>query len=277
MEISELKFLGTGSAFNTELGNTSAYTFIEDGESKSTMILFDCGETVFSKLRSVLEENRNIAHLIICITHSHSDHMGSLPTLLYYLHYVYCKVNYIDMKIDFIAHPNIFDIIKSNITESFESEIYKYRDYYNNSNEHFGIIVDLDTDKRISTDLLEKSIRFWIGDIAIHIKNNNNHTRDTYPIYFYIEDVESGRYDIYTGDTNQFPPALYNINYNKCDRIYIDTSLNGNAVHIGIHDIKEALLNISSKPEIICMHLDSNSDDFKILIEKMGFKIAKRG
>lgn len=48
--MNQLKFLGTGSAFNTKLGNTSAYLLNND---KSAMLLFDCGETVFSKLKPI--------------------------------------------------------------------------------------------------------------------------------------------------------------------------------------------------------------------------------
>ena len=43
-----LKFIGTGSAFNQDLGNTSAY--IKDGE---TLLLIDCGETVFQRIKEI--------------------------------------------------------------------------------------------------------------------------------------------------------------------------------------------------------------------------------
>lgn len=41
-----LKFIGTGSAFNTKLGSNSAYL-----KNNNSVILFDCGGDVFSKLK----------------------------------------------------------------------------------------------------------------------------------------------------------------------------------------------------------------------------------
>ena len=75
-----LKFLGIGSCFNTDMGNTSAY-YIDDGK----LILFDCGETVFDAIlkRDLLKD---ITEVDIYITHLHSDHVGSLPSFIFYLY-----------------------------------------------------------------------------------------------------------------------------------------------------------------------------------------------
>ena len=43
-----LKFIGTGSAFNKDLGNTSAY--IKENE---TLLLIDCGQTVFTRMQEI--------------------------------------------------------------------------------------------------------------------------------------------------------------------------------------------------------------------------------
>lgn len=76
----ELYFLGRGSAFFTEEGNTSAF-FIE----KETMFLIDCGESVFKKIREArLLELAQIKELYIFITHMHDDHVGSLGSLVSY-------------------------------------------------------------------------------------------------------------------------------------------------------------------------------------------------
>ena len=74
-----LKFIGTGSAFNTELGNTSAYL-----KSNETLLLIDCGESVFARIKKInlLEDVKNV---YIIITHLHSDHVASLATLIEYL------------------------------------------------------------------------------------------------------------------------------------------------------------------------------------------------
>lgn len=79
----ELKFLGKGSAFNNNLLNTSAY-FIKG----TSLYLIDCGETVFSELMNKGILNKKIKHIYVYITHTHSDHSGSLGTLASYAYYV---------------------------------------------------------------------------------------------------------------------------------------------------------------------------------------------
>jgi ribonuclease BN (tRNA processing enzyme) len=273
----QLKFLGTGSAFNTKLGNTSAYLMNND---KSAILLFDCGETVFSKLKPILEKNKNISEFTICITHSHSDHIGSLPTLLYYLYYMYkdeCKCNK-NINVHIITHPNNYDIIKSNIGSDFLDEIKSDLDEPSSFKNNIGFevlfnnihrtkfILDLDQDKN--------NIINGFENLSLCYKINMSHVDKTYPLYFYIMDKNNRKYNIYTGDTNQFPPALDNNNYNECERIYIDCCETGNPVHIGVDNIKKDLDNIVSKPEIICMHFDSDNAITKA--EEYGFKIARR-
>jgi len=78
----ELLFTGRGAAFNTKEGNTSAY-FIENEK----LFLIDCGESVFAALK----ENQvlaNIKEIYVLISHTHSDHCGSLGSLGFYCQYV---------------------------------------------------------------------------------------------------------------------------------------------------------------------------------------------
>ena len=69
-------FLGSGAGFYPEAGNTSAY-FLTDGH----LFLIDCGETVFSELkkRGILN---GISDITVVISHLHSDHCGSLSSLI---------------------------------------------------------------------------------------------------------------------------------------------------------------------------------------------------
>lgn len=77
-----LKFLGVGSCFNTDMGNTSAY-YIEG----DNLTLFDCGEMTFEaiKKRDLLKDINSVN---IFITHLHSDHVGSLPSFIFYLNFL---------------------------------------------------------------------------------------------------------------------------------------------------------------------------------------------
>jgi len=76
----EIKFLGTGGAFDYKKGTSSA--IIETGDKK---ILIDCGSTVFGSLRE-----HNLVNKIdyVLITHLHGDHVGCLFQLIYFNHYI---------------------------------------------------------------------------------------------------------------------------------------------------------------------------------------------
>ena len=80
-----ITFLGSGSAFNPLLGNTSAY-FVRNNK----FFLIDAGETVFTKLyeMKLLEQYNDI---YIIITHTHADHVGSLSSIISYSYFVLGK------------------------------------------------------------------------------------------------------------------------------------------------------------------------------------------
>ena len=78
---SKLTFLGNGSAFNFEANNTSAY-FIEN----ESIYIFDCGESIFNKILK-LDLLKDVKNIYIFITHTHSDHIGSLEALIFYCHF----------------------------------------------------------------------------------------------------------------------------------------------------------------------------------------------
>ncbi|MHA6246847.1 MBL fold metallo-hydrolase [Pontibacter sp. CAU 1760] len=72
----QIKFLGTGGAFDTEYRNSAALL-----EFRGINLLIDCGFTVFPTL---VEKNlvQRVDHIIL--THLHNDHCGSLANLLLY-------------------------------------------------------------------------------------------------------------------------------------------------------------------------------------------------
>jgi phosphoribosyl 1,2-cyclic phosphodiesterase len=77
-----LKFLGRGSAFNVEEGNTSAYI-----KEDNKLLLIDCGENIFERiLKKKILDNVNEIHILI--THLHGDHIGSLSSLIYYCYFM---------------------------------------------------------------------------------------------------------------------------------------------------------------------------------------------
>lgn len=73
-----LSFIGIGGAFATDLGNCSAF-FRENDK----LILIDCGENIFEQILNLNLLNK-INRITIVLTHFHSDHVGSLGSLLFY-------------------------------------------------------------------------------------------------------------------------------------------------------------------------------------------------
>ena len=76
-----LNFYGIGAAFNPALGNNSAY-IKQDG----ALILLDCGSSTFERaIKDIHQADPHNIHIFI--THTHTDHIGSLGTMLDYISY----------------------------------------------------------------------------------------------------------------------------------------------------------------------------------------------
>lgn len=138
-----LNFLGTGSAFTKNNGNTSAY-YIND----CSLLLIDCGESTFNE---ILKEQllAKITDIYILITHFHSDHIGSLGSLLFYC-------DYLGLSNISIIFPNIQKLkelihlygLQSNLfqlklpNEITEFNIKEYRQTHSNM-EAYGYLIKL--------------------------------------------------------------------------------------------------------------------------------------
>ena len=81
--MNKLFFLGIGSGYHKSEGNTSAYI-----KNNETLLLIDCGETVFKK---VLEKDlvNDVKAIYVLITHMHSDHIGSLGGFVGFCYWKY--------------------------------------------------------------------------------------------------------------------------------------------------------------------------------------------
>lgn len=75
----QIRFIGTGGAFDVEQGNSAALV-----EINGKKILLDCGYSVYPALR-----RKNLAQEMdyILLTHLHDDHAGSLSTLIFHQYY----------------------------------------------------------------------------------------------------------------------------------------------------------------------------------------------
>lgn len=135
----ELKFLGRGSAFNVKEGNTAAY-FIDDDQ----LFLIDCGEDVFSKLKqkSLLGRVRTVN---LMITHTHSDHIGSLGSLVLYLY--------------FVLHRPLKIILPDN--DEYEKTIEQILQGFGCTEEMYDLVHDTQYDEKYKTFSGVRYVKTW--------------------------------------------------------------------------------------------------------------------
>ncbi len=234
----EINFLGRGSAFNPKEGNNAGY-FIQNDE----LFLIDIGEDVFSKLieQNVLE---NINQINLMITHTHSDHIGSIGSLIAYSYYILNKPVNIILPKKAKHLPNIQSILDAfGIHKDWYSYVTEKR--YDNKYESFD------------------SIRY--------VETSHTNALNSYGLIFTTK--EGIVY--YSGDTNETRIIEELINSGeKIDKIYIDTTnLNyEDNPHLYIGFLKEKIPN-DMVDRVYCMHL--NSDECTKEASEYGFNVVK--
>lgn len=224
-----LNFIGRGSAFNVDEINTSAY--IIEGKD---IIIFDCGESVFSKMPKIL--NGNFERINIFITHLHSDHIGSLSTLIFYCWF---KLN---KKIN-IYYREIKTIKLLLQFQGVEEKMY-----------------NLYTDSEVSIGSID------IKSIPV------NHCNEILS-YAYILDCRENKI-YYSGDSNDL--SFYKSHNIVEENIlcYQDTSLldyPGN-VHCSLKKLRQEI-DVKYRKNIYCMHLDCKELEEKALLA--GFNVVR--
>jgi len=216
----ELIFLGRGAGFFPVEGSTSAY-FIDNDE----LFLIDSGESVFS---TILEKKLldSVSKVNLLITHTHSDHVGSLGTLVLYV-FAIKKMEFniiIDENINYL--PNIRSLLGIfGLTE----KMYRFK----NTSEYNG-----------KYSLFNK-IRF--------VKTKHCDELASCGIMF---ETDQG-FVFYSGDLND-PAPLSKImeKGNLIDKIYVDTNNDRkpNLHHISIHQLNE-IVPPELRSKIYCTHI----------------------
>jgi len=235
----ELKFLGIGSAFATDLYNTSAF-FVENNK----LFLIDCGETTF---RQLFQQDffKHIEEIYVVITHTHADHIASISSLIKYSSSANVKLNivvpstnnnglYNDI-LDLLKIFNIYSIYKNKI--SFITS-YEVKEYFKS----FECIEFLPT---THTPELEGNC------YSILFKTNSGNI-------FYSSD---------SIDTNYITKYLND----DLDKMYVDVTLSIPTVHLNL-DTLEYLIPKEKRSKIYCMHFDSKKCMQKA--KDLGFNIA---
>lgn len=247
-----LKFLGRGSAFNREEGNTSAYI-----KTKDTFFLIDCGELVYDEIEKRSLINKDIKNVNIAITHLHGDHAGSLSSFIFWCYY---KFNIV---------PNV---------------IYPDMD----TMEDFLLLQG--TVKNVHYKLLNgsciqiKELDLFIKGVEVehcHVYKNKESNKVVYnkpqDIDNYNKLFKSFGYEIiydnknifYSGDTGE-----YNVKTELFDEIYYDCSSYDieDFPHIGLNTLATKI-DIEDRKKVYLMHFDSYNLIFKA--KELGFNTVK--
>ena len=233
----KLKFIGTGSAFNTKLGNTSAYI-----KENNTLLLLDCGELTFDRILSLnLLNDVNEVH--IAVTHTHPDHIGSLGSLIFYCYFI--------KKIKPIFHAADTDCIR----------VLQY----------MGI-----TEEHCNFDSISPCIIENLDVLLTFIENNHVKELVSFGILLVKDFNELHRKVIYySGDSCDIKDDTINALKNgQIDYLYQDTckaDYDGN-VHLSLRKLTE-LIPKELRCNVMCIHLDSGFDVLEA--KELGFNVAE--
>ena len=219
----ELTFLGRGAGFNPSEGSTSSY-FIDNNE----LFLIDCGESIF---KTILEKKLldSVSTINLFITHTHTDHVGSIGSLILYT----SVVKKLPVKIitgESMGYlPNLkslFDIV------GLTGQMYDF------------------------TGVSSFAGKYSLFNNVNYFKTTHCDELESCGILF---ETDSGLV-LYSGDLND-PAILMEIikSGRKIDKMYVDSSNDRktNLHHITIHQLNE-IIPPELKSKIYCMHVNND-------------------
>lgn len=223
----KLNFTGRGAMLYPEEGNTAAYF-----ETDDAFFLIDCGEDVARKL---IEKGKLIKEkeYYLMVTHTHSDHIGSLGTLQQYLYWCCGK--------------------KLNIVVSDEM---KYKKELQGILDGFGLVPDTYT----FVDSASLDNKFQEFRSIRYVRSNHG---DTPLASCAVVIITPEGNILYTGDIADSTIIREFITYNgshNIDKMYVDTSLNKSPVHLSLEELVSAV-PMELRNKVYCMHIN----DKKIL------------
>jgi len=236
----ELTFLGRGAGFFPAEGSTAAY-FLDKGE----LFLLDCGESVFKAIlgKKLLD---SVSALNVLITHTHSDHVGSLGSLLLYASAAKNIKTNIMSDENMVFAPQISTLLK---IYGLPDRMYQFANVseFDNRYSQFNKIRYIKTfhcDELKSCAILfetRNGLVFYSGDM-----------KDPAPL---IEIIKSGQ---------------------RIDKLYLDSNNdpNPNPVHLRLKEIYD-IVPPELRSEVYCMHFNSGKcmDD----AISLGFKVVALG
>jgi hypothetical protein len=219
----ELTFLGRGAGFNPAEGSTSAY-FLDKGE----LFLIDSGESVFGAVvdKKLLD---SASALNMFITHTHSDHVGSLGSLVLYA-FVTKKI-----KTNIIADENM----------AYLPQIRTLLNIYGLQERMYQIV-----------NVPAFANRYSRFNSVRYIKTFHCDELETCAILF---ETDEGLV-FYSGDMQDPAPLIELIRSGqKIDKIYIDSNNDPapNPYHVRLKEIYD-IVPPELRPKTYCMHFNSS-------------------
>ncbi|UUV47032.1 ribonuclease Z [Bacillus phage vB_BanS-Thrax5] len=236
------EFIGTGSAFNTKLGNNGA--FIKQGNK---FFMIDCGSSTFSRIME-MDLLEGVEEIYVMITHKHPDHIGSLGDLIFYGYY------------------NMGNVMEKNVTVLTPSDIMMQDILFD-----MGVGSDTYYLKEFDTESLNFLDDFSMTFMPIQTE----HVKEL-DCFGYVIHIKNTRI-YYSGDANIIPEKVLKMfNAGMIDILYQDTcgaDYEGN-VHLSLKKLDELIVKDEGlRSRVYCMHLDEKFDEIEAI--SMGFNVVK--
>lgn len=233
------KFLSIGNAFD---GGTSAFVKLDN-----LLIIMDPGENFYANFRKYEKAiMKNIKNVIIIITHTHSDHIGSFGTAVFKFYEQY-KITPV------VVFPSIDKIKEIARIFGIEDKIYCIEP--NKLNDEINNLKDDEENKGL------------LNITPIKVK----HT-DRLECYAYLIKLKR-RTVFYSGDLNQVPKEVIDAYLrDEIKEMYIEATLDKS---LKCHNYLDNLLVIPKqyRKNVYIMHIDFNTKIVK-KARKLGFSIS---
>ncbi|NOY71408.1 MAG: MBL fold metallo-hydrolase [Gammaproteobacteria bacterium] len=217
----EILFLGSGSAYSEELGDSSAVLLVES----KPLLCIDFGFTSFNKYKKEFDSVPSS----VFITHAHLDHIGGLENLAYHN----------------ILHP------KKPVTKLFVPASLVYCLHH-----RLGSLPNFLSDGGAqfwdAFQLIPVSDHFILDSLRFSVFESRHHA----PFASYGISLK-GRF-LFTGDTRPIPEQIV-AHASQGEVIFHDCSLRGNSSHSGISCIEQEY-KPSELKRMVLYHLGSAED-----------------
>lgn len=204
-----LKFLGCGGAFDYVRKNTSAY-FIKD----KIMFLFDCGESVFHSIlnKKILDDVENIN---IFITHLHSDHCGSLASLIPYCFYIKnipVTIIYDEKeKLDNLLELMYISKERYNLIKAEEFEIFKVQSFLQEHEKNsYGYLFEVNGKK-----IFYSGDSITLNSKALELLNNGEIDNFYQDVTVSKTKMHLSIYDLFNSVKDEYKDRLYLMHYDE--------------------------------------------------------------